>query len=156
MSLKQVQLKFTSEALRYQGKSLYPHNVLVICRSNVAWKGILLSYVDFNVLCVYKYFNIFQTIINMSHFTFGFSRKLGTSCNSIATSHMFNSAGVWRNKNFWRTQRPNAPRQGDKDQTIFIVFIVFLGRHLRCGGLGFKERCWQLPVSSLSSLSSRM
>lgn len=37
---------------------------------------------------MYKCFNIFQTIVNMRHFTFGFSRKLGTSCNSIATFRM--------------------------------------------------------------------
>lgn len=55
--------------------------MLVICRSNLAM-------LNFNVLCVYKCFNIFQTIVNMRHFTFGFSRKLGTSCNSIATFRM--------------------------------------------------------------------
>ena len=37
---------------------------------------------------MYKCFNILQTIVSMSHFTFKFSRKLGTSCHSIAMSCM--------------------------------------------------------------------
>lgn len=37
---------------------------------------------------MYKCFNVFQTIVNMRHFTLGFLRKLWTSCNSIATSRI--------------------------------------------------------------------